>query len=782
MATINSITSGVLTQASVGGSSFPQRFTHWGRTTGQTSNQFQTFRLSTGVGQGTESGIRGQFTVGNSYVLNARDSNNNIIQSYNVRIVATRGATVPGASQGRSNVTFIDVDFDPGGSTGYTPPGGIQFTNYQFGNEATISGDITSNRNFNFESSVTLSNLISAAVLGTDNQGRIVAGTQPTISITQGIDFTTDVPSGNTIVPQRGDFHILTRDFTHQATGTFNTIMPVTDASGNPVTLASYGNPNFPNLVGQYINWTNPIFINVQISANRNDITPALGVAANPVELYYEDLDLTPGTWTLFSPTIDSSPNGNPRRIRVQEREDLVNNLGVPAPGDPLGFLTSQTTTTTTEFMSGTYIFDGSSWILINRVNDPTGNVVGDSFINSANLDTSTNVLTLGYSDSKADLTVDLSSLEEPVGITVEGNDAAGVANREYTGITSLDFNHNDFHVTIPDPTNAPNEVFISTISGAGGTIEIQDSNVSRVNESAIIDFGSGLSVTGLDDAGAAANAQDASEAVVNLSIPIVENSIESAATSSNKTRGNLASGLTTAGALTSSVSNGIATITGTGDRFYIPLNESGGAIQLSTSGNFVNLVNSDTEIGDLFRFIDVGGDYNWIIGQYGHATSNEGFVTSQTTFTFICRGYRFRSGVWDLDAEVIDINRLPDPDPTTAQAGWRIFPSAAASANPIAYRSFEFAPSGTTGTTPGTLFTSSIGSGMYQLEISSGSYNQNNPPIVQVYEYTIDAQGRPTTRSMIIPNSVTVPSQGTIRITFNQNIRGTVVLTGIRL
>ena len=112
-------------------------------------------------------------------------------------------------------------------------------------------------------------------------------------------------------------------------------------------------------------------------------------------------------------------------------------------------------------------------------------------------------------------------------------------------------------------------------------------------------------------------------------------------------------------------------------------------------------------------------------------------------------------------------------------------------------HRSIEFelstdaAPGGPTPPPDRRLQTSTsavwVPAGMFGIEVTgqlfgddtSFSFSQGLPPIVQIYERPGTGS---VTRSMVIPGSITVPSAGVLRILFNTDIRGTIVLNGIGL
>ena len=105
-------------------------------------------------------------------------------------------------------------------------------------------------------------------------------------------------------------------------------------------------------------------------------------------------------------------------------------------------------------------------------------------------------------------------------------------------------------------------------------------------------------------------------------------------------------------------------------------------------------------------------------------------------------------------------------------------------------HRSYEFdkmTPNNSLGDTTSSAYSlTEPSTGVFQLLLSNiGTFSQDQPPIIQVYERpsrTPGQFGSPPPRTMILPMEVTITAAGTIRITFSQDIQGTVVANGIDL
>ena len=314
---IDQLTSGVLTQAFTGFDT-SQNLGTWqrlGRTSGQTDNQFQTFR---NVGdlrpypQFTQD-IENALTVGTVIGSTQRDTTYNVLRTDLVEILAIRSIN-SGANR------EVDVQFFPG-ETGLglvdsdgnsiLDPNRVDY-NWAFSPAGVQEGDITSHRNFNFNSTVTLTGLANATALGTDANGRIVVG-RGGGNVTETNTFPT--------APSVGDIHIQTTDLGAVMTSGF---VPVVDANNAQVLIRRYGCTgnnrcsldDGGDLDGVAYNLVEHGFANLQINTNRGDTVPALGVAAMPLELAWRN----PGdgdVWTSIGMVQDSSANGNQRRIRM---------------------------------------------------------------------------------------------------------------------------------------------------------------------------------------------------------------------------------------------------------------------------------------------------------------------------------------------------------------------------------------------------------------------------------------------------------------------------------
>ena len=97
--------------------------------------------------------------------------------------------------------------------------------------------------------------------------------------------------------------------------------------------------------------------------------------------------------------------------------------------------------------------------------------------------------------------------------ITVEGNDGNN-DHTEFTGITLIDFNPNDFLVT----SSATGEVVVSAIGSSGGALVLEDDDTVEVNALQTLNFGTGLIVT--PDNGDPAQARSAGIVIDHSLVP----------------------------------------------------------------------------------------------------------------------------------------------------------------------------------------------------------------------------------------------------------------------
>ncbi|MDA8043254.1 MAG: hypothetical protein MPJ22_12610, partial [Pirellulales bacterium] len=186
-------------------------------------------------------------------------------------------------------------------------------------------------------------------------------------------------------------------------------------------------------------------FANLQISENRNNITPPLGVAANPLELAWR----TPGagdTWTSIGNVGDSSRNGNTTRLRMTiatSAEFSARFDGIPA-GAELGYRAAAPINTPA-LNAGTYVFGGTD-----GNGNPDWNLI---------------------SSNSSSTTSDTFSLR------VENSDASDTI--DYTNNTVNKFRFGSGIIAAADPTGTDdNDVLISVPSSSS----YHDSDV-RLNE-----------------------------------------------------------------------------------------------------------------------------------------------------------------------------------------------------------------------------------------------------------------------------------------------------------
>ena len=97
--------------------------------------------------------------------------------------------------------------------------------------------------------------------------------------------------------------------------------------------------------------------------------------------------------------------------------------------------------------------------------------------------------------------------------ITVEGNDGNN-DHTEFTGITLIDFNPNDFLVT----SSATGEVVVSAIGSSGGALVLEDDDTVEVNALQTLNFGTGLIAT--PDNGDPAQARSADIVIDHSLVP----------------------------------------------------------------------------------------------------------------------------------------------------------------------------------------------------------------------------------------------------------------------
>ena len=121
-----------------------------------------------------------------------------------------------------------------------------------------------------------------------------------------------------------------------QVGDTFNLTQSATTGSSytTPVFFNNYANVGGIGAGAVFIRQSAANY-NVQISADRDAISPALGVLATPITVYSRVDSSSP--WIVLGPTIDSAINGNPNRIRFST------NIAQPIldaiqPGYELGF------------------------------------------------------------------------------------------------------------------------------------------------------------------------------------------------------------------------------------------------------------------------------------------------------------------------------------------------------------------------------------------------------------------------------------------------------------
>ena len=362
MATIDVTTLGVLTQADVAGTLISGGpLINWGRSPGETLSTRQRFQHASGYPLPNPQAVVAALPAGTVATLIARNASGGVIDTWEFTVLGSRvldgGAAFPGASRYRVE---IDMDLDIGTSGSWANPPGAAVNNYVIRGATTTSGDVSSHRNFNFNNTVTLDLIRGANQLGTDANGRIIPTADRDVQITTGAAFPT--------TPERGDFHFLTS--TISGTGSADPgIDPVVNSSGATLTYENY----VAGAVGIDVPSIN--IVNIQISDQRNTVTPRLGVAGQTVELFYRSSESDP--WEFFGNTTDSAVNGNQFRVRLARMPLAAVNLPNVSVGDQIGYQARPARTVVMDFDPGTYIYDGSAWQQLNANTAPTSTSSG---------------------------------------------------------------------------------------------------------------------------------------------------------------------------------------------------------------------------------------------------------------------------------------------------------------------------------------------------------------------------------------------------------------------
>ena len=366
------------------------------------------------------------------------------------------------------------------------------------------------------------------------------------------------------------------------------------------------------------------------------------------------------------------------------------------------------------------------------RVLDTDPAMIADSYIDSATLDTSTSILTLGYSDSKADLTVDFSHLvDEEFNLRVTEEGGAAIQN-----VNNVVFDNRHFAVT--DNGSGQVEVVL-TASAAGGGAEWRD-GADTSPDPAIVMVGNGLDLV-------PTNVGSATEtATFNLQVPVQQTSVFSdMADAQTVSRDNLASGLVVTGSIDATTSSGITTLTGTGDQFFLE------NVQFSTTGSFTDVFDENTTNFTAYRIENLRGDYDWQVGQRGHAFSTDG----RASFLFVVTGYRFRNGQWDFDIRIEDLGWfLTVPTAASVAAtpipGWNIYLSTPLPNNVARFYTHEQSSPNST-----WIINHNLG---------------NNYPVITVYD---------DTNEVVIPMEITSTNINRTTITFPVDVSGNATVVG---
>ena len=531
--TINELTTGVLTQGvSAGGSLFNNQLAGYQDQGSVTAGNtlVRDFRTRNAISVTQAQSIRDQLNnnAGTAvFELHVRNNADEVLNTLNFTVVPGSASVFdhgPGGVPSRRYRCLFQIDMSAFHTADelFAPMGGTDFSNFEITRQSLVNLDITSHRNFNFNNTVTLDLIPNAIQLGTDAQGRIIPSSDIPINITTGPTF------DNAPNPNRGDYHILTAQVQQTESA-----VEVLQAGGANVTLNIYA----PSGYFQSFDQGGLMFDNVQISHDRGTIDPPLGVAGQPVEVFYRTGADQP--WQTFGTTIDSSSNGNQRRVRFEA--GVATGASV---GDTLGVDSGNGVSVGT-FEPGTYIFGGDRWIQISGNTSMTassGQYVDDiQFITDLNSGVTDMVLayegsgdtvreavpdiwplylrtTNDFFNTVADrrrvalpqtLTADhvgqvLQVVEQANGIrnlefttpdaaniTVEGNDGS-TENNAFDSITRIDFNHNDFFVNAGDA----GEVIVTSRGGAGGGVLIQEDGRSEVDVAQTINLRGGLLVT----------------------------------------------------------------------------------------------------------------------------------------------------------------------------------------------------------------------------------------------------------------------------------------------
>ena len=305
MATIDTLTSRVLTQDLSIGFSPGVFLTRIGVTPGQSSSQFQRFR-----GYLTTSGRVDWDNFSNRNpvfvnIINREEGTDDVIRTDFVRVVNITIQVIAGNSYG-----VVDVDYAPGEVGTFTAAPNVREFRYSIRSEDIADGEITSHRNFNFDSTVTLTGLSNVATLGTDSGGRIIVG-RGGGNVTEGTSFPTS--------PNVGDIHIQTTDIPAFTNSGFVQLFRPAPDDATPILLSRRCPDSDTSCAtnGVAYDFSNLGYGEIQIDfGNRNNLTPALGVAGNPLELGWRPrLSTADSEWMSLGTTIDSSPS---RTFRVR--------------------------------------------------------------------------------------------------------------------------------------------------------------------------------------------------------------------------------------------------------------------------------------------------------------------------------------------------------------------------------------------------------------------------------------------------------------------------------
>lgn len=438
---LNGITSGVLTQelTTIVNTLNLGSWSRVGRTTGAASDQFQTFRTVGFVDSTFEAIFDANLTVGSFVGSTQRAGDFTVLQTDVVEIIAIRDLG------GAGNTHEVDVNFFPGETGQGLPNLAAGHVNYNWSflpGDTTAAGDVTSNRNFNFLSTITIPNLTNVSALGTDAEGRIVSG-QTGSTVTEQATFPTN--------PTIGDIHIQTVDISTTGQSGF---LPITN-NLNPASIVlfdTYGcSGNICSLGGIGINLVSQGYVNIQINTDRNSAIPAIGVASNPLLLAWRPAGGTDADWIELTSTTNSAGNGNQRRIRAAITTSAqFSSLYDPIPvGAELGYRAMAASGPQT-LSAGTFVFGGDDgfgnpdWNRISAINSAMA--VPDSFVNQIDgqIVGDDLVITLGYNDSKTPILSDPITLPSgsayystarfnEVGVLTPGTTARSIRREEIT-------------------------------------------------------------------------------------------------------------------------------------------------------------------------------------------------------------------------------------------------------------------------------------------------------------------------------------------------------------